>query len=231
MARRKKQDSLRQSVLSDKRDAAMALAIRGFDWRSIVNQTGVNKTRAQNLDARLDRGSMLPGSMFQAQQVTPSAFWMHMKGGTGNPAAVHSANLQRAQQGITNDFLRQYGSKDFLSQLKIRREKLVETQQPIGQEPEPTPKRQPKNQPVSGPDTSSLPPLYYQPTPGVYQPFDVEDESLITGGSPQDATRRGGVRRNKSNRAGAVSKTRNSLSIGGGATAPGTAIGGRQLSL
>jgi hypothetical protein len=223
-----KQEALRQDVLSDKRNAAKALAIQGFDWQTISNKTGVNNNRAQKLDAKLDRGSMLPGSMRQAQQSTPFAPWMDLNGNTGmTPMTRYELSLQRTQKGITKDFLRQYGSQDFLSQLKIRRDKVAANQQSIGQQP--APRTAP--QPVSGAETSSLPPLFYQPSPGVYEPIDIEDESFFTGGSPQDSTRRGGVKRNKSNRAGAVSKTRNSLSIGGGATAPGTAIGGRQLSL
>jgi hypothetical protein len=227
MASKKKQEALRQDVLSDKRNAAKALAIQGFDWQTITKKTGVNNNRAQKLDAKLDRGSMLPGSMRQAQQSTPFAPWMDLNGNTGmTPMTRYELSLQRTQKGITKDFMRQYGSQDFLSQLKIRRDKVAANQQSIGQQPAPRPERV-----MEAPgSTTTLPQLYYQPSPGVYEVFDVEDESFF-GGAPQDATRRGGVKRNKSNRAGAVSNTRSSLSIGGGATAPGTAIGGRQLSL
>jgi hypothetical protein len=170
-----------------------------------------------------------------AKEQTAYPYWMDINGNTGR--SIDTANslvLQRARRGITKDFVSKYGSQDFLSQLKIRRDQVAANQkggkkdQPMGQEPRPD--RQPR---PTGADTSmgSIPPLFYQPTPGVYEPFNVEDESFFSGGTPQDSTRRGGVKRNKSNRAGAVSKTRTSLSIGGGATAPGTAIGGRQLSL
>jgi hypothetical protein len=232
---KKKQQKQTTPLFQDKRNAAMALAIQGFSADYLQKKTGVNSKRAEMIDARYDRGSFLAGSRGQAKANLPAGllpiYGTDIVGGRGG-LGVYSGGperaIERGQRRITKDFLRQYGSQDFISQLKIRRKEAAgkPTNDPSVLNFEPRPVE------LAGTYNQYEPPqdLFYQPTPGVYEPFELEEG--FYGGSPQDATRRGGVKRNRGSRASRASaaSTKNSLSIGGGATGSG-AIGGRQLSL
>lgn len=234
MAKKKKQQST--PLFQDKRNAAMALAIQGFSADYLQKKTGVSNKRAEMIDARYDRGSFLAGSRGQAKANLPAGMlpvYGTRVGGVGGGLEIYSGDMlgrtiERGQRRITKDFLRQYGSQDFISQLKIRRDeaagKTPKDPSVLNFEPRPVELAGTYNQYEVPQD------LYYQPTPGVYEPFELQEG--FYGGSPQDATRRGGVKRNRGSRSSraSASSTKNSLSIGarpGG----GGAIGGRQLSL
>lgn len=230
MASKKQQPTT--PLFEDKRLAAAALAIQGFGAGYLQKNAGVNKNRAQMLDARYDRGSMLAGSRQQAKDSLPGGympFYGTSIGGVGSYRPPINA-VDRAQRRITKDFVGKYGSTDFISQLKIRRDEAAKDPRTkkdpslLSFEPNPVELSGTFNQ-FQAPQE-----LFYQPEPGVYEPFELQDG--FYGGVPQDATRRGGVKRNRGSRASRASaaSTKNSLSIGGGASGGG-AIGGRQLSL
>ena len=232
MASQKKLDRLYE----DMRNAAIALSIMGLGAKKIDSRTGVGMDLAEKLDANYDVGSFLKGSKPLAKdQYKPSFNFLGLPGGRGPiwDDSNKKDEIRRLQGEITQDFANQYGSKDFISQLTIRRDKLLAP-------PDPRPSRAPSFPSISIPTISTpRPPRPTRPGAGGANtapvttptaPVAVEQEFAYR--APVDAARRGGVRRNKSSRSSrSSSATKNALAIGGFSAPGASAIGGRQLSL
>lgn len=232
MASQKKLDRL----YKDMRNAAIALSISGLGAKKVDKRTGVGMGLAEKLDANYDVGSFLKGSKSLAkEQYKPSFNILGLPGGRGPiwDESNKKEEIRRLQAKITQDFVNQYGSKDFISQLTIRRDRLLAPPDPRQASPASFPS-------ISIPSISTASPL--KPGPqgaGVTNPAlvtaptaPVAVEQEFAYRAPVDAARRGGVRRNKSSRSSrSSSATKNALAIGGFSAPGASAIGGRQLSL
>ena len=231
MASQKKLDRLYE----DMRNAAIALSIMGLGAKKIDSRTGVGMGLAEKLDSNYDVGSFLKGSKPLAKdQYKPSFNFLGLPGGRGPiwDDSNKKDEIRRLQGEITQDFVNQYGSKDFISQLTIRRDKLLAP-------PDPRPSRKPSYPTISIP-TISTPraprpnrPRNSAPAPTAQPAIATPVEQDYAYRSPMDSSRRGAVKRNKSTRSSRSSSaaTKNALAIGGFSAPGASAIGGRQLSL
>jgi hypothetical protein len=218
------------SYIQNIRNYAQAMALRGASWQDIMSRSGVNQRRAQEYDSMYDKGSFLEGTLEQGRKeyegigvlnkVRPSEKWL--------------TNMsEKFARDLTKQFIKQYTSDDFIASLRINQEP-VQQQQPTRQ-PRPQPIRfempeLPRVRPPRPPRRGDRAPATAAPA----APVQVMPEEAFSGGAPQDINRRGRVRRGRSARPAAQTRS-NSLSAlsigGGGAAGRGLTIGGPQLSL
>jgi hypothetical protein len=216
------------SYIQNIRNYAQAMALRGASWQDIMSRSGVNQRRAQEYDSMYDKGSFLEGTLEQGRKeyanvgvlnkVRPSESW-------------YNTMAEKFARDLTKQFIKQYTSDDFIASLRINQEPV---QQPTRQ-PRPQPIRfempeLPRVRPPRPPRRGTTSPATAAPA----APAQVMPEEAFSGGAPQDINRRGRVRRGRSARPAAQTRS-NSLSAlsigGGGGIGRGLTIGGPQLSL